>query len=95
MCLGRASGTLPIISTRPLLLALQKDDVILWLTDGLIENKNEEGEMFGQRKLKQTLKKCEDLDARGIRNQLIASALAFYGDNPFGDDVTLIVGRIK
>lgn len=76
-------------------LELQKDDVILWLTDGLIENKNREGEMFGQRKLKQILKQCKDLDAKAIRNQIISGALNYYGNTPFGDDVTFIVGKIK
>jgi len=75
--------------------SLQKDDVILWYTDGLIENKNAQGKMFGSRTLKQVLEQCSGLSASGIKNRIVEKAYQHYGESPRDDDVTLIVGKVK
>ncbi|MGK5094171.1 SpoIIE family protein phosphatase [Deltaproteobacteria bacterium TL4] len=73
---------------------LQKDDVILWYTDGLTENYNEEGKEFGTRALKQILKQSELKSAEEIKNNIIDAAFKFYGVTPQEDDITLLVAKI-
>jgi len=74
---------------------LQKDDVILWYTDGLIENFNEKGEEYGSRRLQRLLKDSKDLSAEQIKDRIIRTTTEFCGNTPAEDDVTLIVGKVK
>lgn len=77
------------------MIDLQKGDVIVWYTDGLIENRNEENEEFGLRRFKRLMKKSERLSAEQIKDRIIETAYQFYGKKPPEDDVTLIVGKVK
>ena len=74
---------------------LQTDDVLIWFTDGLTENKNEQGKMFGNRELKGVVKSSAHLNAQQIKDNIIDAAYHHYGDTPCDDDVTLIVGKIE
>ncbi|MBF0237744.1 MAG: AAA family ATPase [SAR324 cluster bacterium] len=75
-------------------LELQKDDVIIWYTDGLIENYNLAGESFGATRLKKILKDVADKSALSIRNRIIEDAYKHYDNHPQEDDITLIVAKI-
>ena len=74
---------------------LQTDDVILWFTDGLIENMNAEHEMFGMRKLRGVLKTAEGMSAEDIKTRIVKAILDHHGQTNFEDDVTLIVGKMR
>ncbi|MGK5094199.1 SpoIIE family protein phosphatase [Deltaproteobacteria bacterium TL4] len=76
-------------------LSLQKDDVILWYTDGLIENYNEKGRPVGSKRLKAVLSDSEDLTAAQIRDRIVEMVKDFCGKQPSEDDITLVVGRIR
>ena len=91
---GPHLGDLPESTYDVQIQALQKDDVILWYTDGLIENTNSVSEMFGLNRLKKILKHSEGLAAATIRDRIIEAARLHYADFPYADDITLIVGRV-
>ncbi|MBF0238462.1 MAG: AAA family ATPase [SAR324 cluster bacterium] len=74
--------------------SLEKGDVLVWFTDGLIENTNEEGTMFGMKRLKHVLESSTDLSAHEIRDRIMKEANIFWKEHPAEDDVTLIVGKI-
>jgi len=74
---------------------LQKDDVIVWYTDGLIENFNEQQEEFGTRRFKRLIQDSKDLSAEQIKDRIVKNVYEFYGNEPAEDDVTLIVGKMK
>ncbi|MGK5093563.1 SpoIIE family protein phosphatase [Deltaproteobacteria bacterium TL4] len=74
---------------------LQKDDVIIWYTDGLTENYNDQRVEFGNNRLKHVIQTCHGLEAREIRNRIVEAAMRHYGNQPGEDDVTLIVGKIR
>ena len=74
---------------------LQLDDVLIWFTDGLTENKNGQGKMFGNRELKGVVKSSAHLSAQQIKDNIIAAAYHHYGETPCDDDVTLIIGKIE
>jgi len=77
------------------ILPLKKDDVILWYTDGLTENKNKNGQMFGHRPIKYILEHSPGYSAREIKDRIVNEALNHYGDHPRDDDITFIVGKMK
>jgi len=77
------------------ILPLKKDDVILWYTDGLTENKNENGQMFGYRSIKYILEHSPGYSAQEIKDRIVNEALNHYGDHPREDDITFIVGKMK
>ena len=74
---------------------LQVGDVILWYTDGLIENLNSEDESFGRANIKKALKAYAYLSAEEIKEKLIKEAFAHYGSKKPEDDITLIVAKLK
>ncbi|MGK5091319.1 7TM diverse intracellular signaling domain-containing protein [Deltaproteobacteria bacterium TL4] len=73
---------------------LEKDDVILWLTDGLIENENSQKEPFSAKRLKQCIQSSAGLDSRGIRDKIVHEYHEFCGTEPASDDVNFIVAKI-
>lgn len=85
----KAQSTYPLES-----LDLQKDDVIVWYTDGLIENANEQGEIFGFSRLQRLIKKCDKMNATEIKDCIIDAVGTHCGNHPFEDDVTLVVGKV-
>ncbi|MBF0240138.1 MAG: SpoIIE family protein phosphatase [SAR324 cluster bacterium] len=89
--LGYSEGSVYQVQT----FALQPDDVVIWYTDGLIENESPAEEMFGEKRLKKAIQECEGFTAEQIKNRIIEVAYAHYADHPRGDDITLIVGKVK
>ncbi|MBF0239082.1 MAG: SpoIIE family protein phosphatase [SAR324 cluster bacterium] len=77
------------------MLELQTDDVIVWYTDGLVENYNEKKEMFGQGRLRRLIKDCEGLNAEEIKNRIVNEAFKHFENVPIEDDVTLVVAKIR
>jgi serine phosphatase RsbU (regulator of sigma subunit) len=69
----------------------------LWLlyTDGLVECTNAAQEMYGYKRMRKCLLQTGISDARAVRDQVLGDALAFFGDMPPADDITLIVGSVR
>ncbi|MGK5091875.1 SpoIIE family protein phosphatase [Deltaproteobacteria bacterium TL4] len=76
-------------------LDLKTDDVIIWYTDGLIENFNHHGEEFGIRRLRQIIRSSEGRNAIQIKDRIVENAFEFYGEVPPEDDLTLVVAKVK
>ena len=74
---------------------LEKDDIVIWYTDGLIENYNEKREQFTSKRLKKVLKQSEGLSAHEVKELILKNANDHFAGTPFEDDLTLIVGKIK
>jgi phosphoserine phosphatase RsbU/P len=75
-------------------VALERGDVVVWLSDGLIEAANAEGDPFGYDTVLQTLQGfADDVSAADVRNRLLAAIERHVGSQPPGDDRTLMVMR--
>jgi serine phosphatase RsbU (regulator of sigma subunit) len=75
-------------------VALERDDVVVWLSDGLIEAANAAGDPFGYDTVVQTLQGfADDVSAADVRNRLLAAIERHVGSQPPGDDRTLMVMR--
>jgi sigma-B regulation protein RsbU (phosphoserine phosphatase) len=70
------------------------DDIILIGTDGIHEARNESGEMFGQERLRDIIRRHAEASAKTIRDTVIDTLQDFRGDASQEDDITLVVVKL-
>ena len=92
---GCALNCLPDASYVLSKISLQPDDFMLIYTDGLTEAVNQNSEMFGYDRLKNTLSKSNNLSAQGIIDQIKKELTVFCGQTPQADDIALMVLKGK
>ena len=63
-------------------------------TDGIREARNENGDMFGQDRLRESIRKYATESAQDIQNSIIRDLKAFQGESPQEDDITLVVVKL-
>jgi sigma-B regulation protein RsbU (phosphoserine phosphatase) len=73
---------------------LQPGDVMLFMTDGIVEAMNAQRELFGFSRLEAALKSCDKDSAQHIMDCIFKSVFEFMGDVPPQDDMTLVVVRV-
>jgi len=73
---------------------LQPGDVVLFMTDGIVEAMNAQRELFGFSRLEAVLKSCDKDSAQHIMDCIFDSVFEFMGDVPPQDDMTLVVVRV-
>ncbi len=71
-------------------VALEPGDVVVWLSDGLIEATDETEEDFGYDRLSHCLSEAPGTP-EGVREHLLRAVRAHTGDRPPEDDQTLVV----
>lgn len=76
------------------IVALQKDDLLLWYTDGVVEAENERNEQYTERRLRALCLQAPREDPRAVREQIHKSIQSFVGSRMLEDDVTFVVGRV-
>jgi serine phosphatase RsbU (regulator of sigma subunit) len=73
-------------------VGLEDGDVVVWLSDGLVESTDEGGEPFGYDRLAQALR-GSSVSASEVRDRLLAAEEAFTQGEPAEDDKTLVAMR--
>jgi sigma-B regulation protein RsbU (phosphoserine phosphatase) len=79
-------------------IQLREGDVVVFITDGIVEAMNDRKEMYGFERLKKDLERWHDFPASAIRDRLIDEVHTFTGGAPQHDDMTVViikVGRVK
>lgn len=66
-------------------------DVLILVTDGILEARNERQEMFGEPRLLMTVKEFQQQSAATIATELIGAAQAFAGRQVQQDDITVVI----
>ncbi len=69
---------------------LTGDDTILLFTDGLTEASDPEGELFGDERLQETVRKHADLEVTALVEEVFAEAERFLQGGEFEDDVCIV-----
>jgi sigma-B regulation protein RsbU (phosphoserine phosphatase) len=74
-------------------MEMERGDTLLFLTDGLPEQKNASGEMFDYARVQQTFRAALTGKPGEIINQLVLAGDAWMDGIPQDDDITLLVIR--
>lgn len=70
---------------------MQKGDILVVFSDGLIESANEDHEQFGRERINEIVKENCNLSAQEIKLKIINSLNGFIGEVLRDDDITVIV----
>lgn len=74
---------------------LQSGDVMLLYSDGITEAANEQDQQFTLPKLTAALGEFHQMDAKEIRDRIIAEVYDFIGDTQIYDDISMMVIKQK
>ena len=91
---GFLLGIMPGEVYRERSVELEPGDRLCFYTDGVVESRNEIGELFGDRRLQDCLKAHGSEPAERLMEYLLADQSEFRGSAPLGDDVTLMMGEL-
>lgn len=75
--------------------SVQKNDFIVIYSGGLTECRNNRGLAFGFGRLMESMSRIEETDSSAILKEILSDFNTFRGDEPEGDDYTIIVARKK
>jgi phosphoserine phosphatase RsbU/P len=74
---------------------LEPGQRIVWYTDGLSECRNDEGQEFGDRRVRRVLKWAMNRDPVAIQEAIFSAMSVHRGLAPLSDDVTLVVAGLS
>jgi len=92
---GFPLGMFPNVTYEELSVATQPGDVIVFVSDGILDAENEAEEMYGEDRLSSLLCASRDLPAQEIADEILADVSRFQGAKDRFDDETIIVLRVK
>jgi serine phosphatase RsbU (regulator of sigma subunit) len=84
-------GIFEELSYTPFTLCLNKGDVVLLYTDGLLEVRNKDGEFFNFHRLREIFARSVHLEPEEIYNRIVEELRDFSGKRGFDDDMTIII----
>ena len=84
-------GIIEDLSYAPLRISLNRGDVILFYTDGIIEVLNKDKELFGLHRLKELFSSLIHMEPEKIYNAILSELKNFSGKKAFDDDMTIII----
>jgi len=87
---GIALGAIEDIELEERKIILDGGDIVVFYTDGVTEAINKNEEQFGEKRLITTIKANYELSANDMIEKIKAEVLAFCGDEPQFDDITLM-----
>lgn len=70
-------------------------DILVYYTDGLTETTNHKDNPYGDARLASRLARTSHMDARQIRESILADLWTFKGDAEQHDDITLVVVKAR
>lgn len=76
-------------------LSLSPGDILVLLTDGVWEAKNQKGEKFGLERLCSIIKDSRYKKAQQIIDEIYQGIKNFCEESPQKDDITLVIAKIK
>lgn len=76
-------------------MKLNKNDIIVYYTDGITEAENINKELFGITRLKSVIQNNKNMSAETIKNEILKELFKFRGNYEQVDDITLVVIKNK
>jgi len=92
---GFPLGMFPDVRYEELSISTQPGDVIVFISDGILDAENELEEMYGEDRLSSLLCAHRDKSAQEIADAILADVTRFQGAHERFDDETIIVLRVR
>jgi sigma-B regulation protein RsbU (phosphoserine phosphatase) len=92
---GFPLGMFPDVSYDELHVATEPGDAIVFVSDGILDAENAQGEMYGDERLSSLLCAHRDLPPADIADVILADVSRFQGAHDRFDDETIIVLRVR
>ncbi|GAB5466383.1 MAG: hypothetical protein Kapaf2KO_18190 [Candidatus Kapaibacteriales bacterium] len=92
--LGIANSEIFSRHTEVIEIPFEKGDIFVSVSDGLIEAKSSRSEEYGQRRLKERISKCGDMDAKDISEFILTDVRKFAENDTQFDDITICIIKI-
>ena len=73
---------------------LQKDDLLVLYTDGVIEAVNNQNQEFGRERLEALIRQLERMPVKEVIQKIRLSLEEFSEDKPLADDTTIVICKI-
>jgi serine phosphatase RsbU (regulator of sigma subunit) len=94
MTRGNRLGDLPDSRYTTKTMDLLPGDCLIWYTDGIVECENMNGEEYGEKRFRSSIRRAAAMEPAEMREQVIASSQDFFGERPRKDDITLVFARV-
>jgi serine phosphatase RsbU (regulator of sigma subunit) len=75
-------------------MELLPGDVLVWYTDGIVECENDKGEEYGEKRFRAAIRRVAHLEPAEMREGVVSASMAFFGDRPRKDDITMVFARV-
>jgi sigma-B regulation protein RsbU (phosphoserine phosphatase) len=92
---GFPLGLFPNVVYEEIDVATESGDAIVFVSDGILDAENAQGEMYGEERLAGVLCAYRDLPAQEIADAILADVTEFHGAQDRFDDETIIVLRVR
>jgi sigma-B regulation protein RsbU (phosphoserine phosphatase) len=92
---GFPLGMFPNVSYEELRQATEPGDVIIFVSDGILDAENAQGEMYGQERLASVLCSRREHPAQEIADSVLSDVARFQGEQERFDDETIIVLKVR
>ncbi|WP_446742514.1 SpoIIE family protein phosphatase [Silvibacterium acidisoli] len=91
---GFPLGMFPNVKYEEFSLATQPGDSLVFFSDGIVDAQNDDGDMFGDERLKAVVKKNNQKSASKIADAIIAEVSRFQSGRERFDDETVVVLKV-
>jgi sigma-B regulation protein RsbU (phosphoserine phosphatase) len=92
---GFPLGLFPNASYDELTVTTEPGDVVIFISDGILDAEDAEGEMYGHERLTSLLCSRRELPAQEIADIILADVSRFAGEQERFDDETIIVLKVR
>ena len=87
-------GILPMVAYRQLEIKLQRGDLLVFYTDGIVDMMNDRGEPYGFERLRDAVERHLNDSPADIISTVVADAENFGGNGNPQDDVTMLLVKV-
>ena len=92
---GLPLGLFPNVTYDEMTVTTQPGDVVVFVSDGILDAENDAGDMYGQERLSGLLCRLRDEPSAQIAQTILADVSAFQAGRDRFDDETIIVLRVR
>jgi sigma-B regulation protein RsbU (phosphoserine phosphatase) len=90
---GTVVGAFPVARYEEKTVRLERGDILVTYTDGIVEPENVYGEMFGEERLREVLLRHSKADSKEMIARVMEAVVEWTGAGELQDDMTMVIAR--